>query len=121
MAPTIELVENPDILADLVGRRVRRAPHRSWSVSRPRPATTTSSVLDHARAKLARKGCDLLVVNDVSGGAVFGDDDNQAVILGADGTEQVGATGIEVGAGTRDLGRRVVWTVVGCAGRQALT
>ena len=45
------------------------------------------SVLDHARAKLARKGCDLLVVNDVSGGAVFGADDNQAVILGADGDE----------------------------------
>ena len=29
-------------------------------------------VLEHARAKLARKGCDLLVVNDVSGGGVFG-------------------------------------------------
>ena len=39
--------------------------HRSWSASRPRPATTHGSVLDHARAKLARKGCDLLVVNDV--------------------------------------------------------
>ena len=46
----------------------------------------TGSVLDLARAKLARKGCDLLVVNDVSGGAVFGSPDNEAVILGADGT-----------------------------------
>ena len=41
----------------------------------------TGSVLDLARAKLARKGCDLLVVNDVSGGAVFGSPDNEAVIL----------------------------------------
>jgi phosphopantothenoylcysteine decarboxylase/phosphopantothenate--cysteine ligase len=47
----------------------------------------TASVLEHARAKLARKGCDMLVVNDVSGGAVFGADDNQAVILGRDGSE----------------------------------
>ena len=45
----------------------------------------TGSVLDLARAKLARKGCDLLVVNDVSGGAVFGSADNEAVILAADG------------------------------------
>ena len=45
---------------------------RWWWASPPRPATTSGSVLDLARAKLARKGCDLLVVNDVSGGAVFG-------------------------------------------------
>ena len=43
-------------------------------------------MLDHARAKLERKGCDLLVVNDVSGERVFGRDDNEAVILGADGS-----------------------------------
>jgi phosphopantothenoylcysteine decarboxylase/phosphopantothenate--cysteine ligase len=43
-------------------------------------------VLDHARVKLERKGCDLLVVNDVSGDRVFGRDDNEAVILGADGS-----------------------------------
>ena len=45
----------------------------------------SGSVLELGRAKLARKGCDLLVVNDVRGGAVFGADENQAVILGADG------------------------------------
>ena len=42
--------------------------------------------MDHAQAKLARKGCDLLVVNDVGGGAVFGSEDNEAVVLGADGS-----------------------------------
>ena len=45
----------------------------------------TGSVLDLARAKLARKGCDLLVVNDVSGGQVFGSAENEAVVLDADG------------------------------------
>ena len=67
------------------GGRGAAASAPSWSASPPRPATPTAAVLDHARAKLARKGCDLLVVNDVSGGGVFGADDNQAVILGADG------------------------------------
>ena len=46
----------------------------------------TGDVLEHGRAKLARKGCDLLVVNDVSGGGVFGSAENEAVVLGADGT-----------------------------------
>jgi phosphopantothenoylcysteine decarboxylase/phosphopantothenate--cysteine ligase len=45
----------------------------------------SGSVIEHARAKLARKGCDLLVVNDVSGGKVFGEAHNEAVILDADG------------------------------------
>ncbi len=60
-------------------------PGRSSSASPPRPATTPARCSTSARAKLARKGCDLLVVNDVSGGAVFGSPDNEAVILGADG------------------------------------
>jgi phosphopantothenoylcysteine decarboxylase/phosphopantothenate--cysteine ligase len=41
--------------------------------------------MEHATAKLARKGCDLLVVNDVSGGKVFGEEHNEAVVLAADG------------------------------------
>ena len=45
------------------------------------------SVLDHARAKLGRKGVDLLVVNDVSGGKVFGEARNTVTILGRDGSE----------------------------------
>ena len=92
-------------------RHPRRAQHRPgpararWSsASPPRPATTTGSVLDLARAKLARKGCDLLVVNDVSGGAVFGSPDNEAVILGADGADRRGAARLEGRAGPRHLG-----------------
>ena len=64
----------------------------------------TGSVLDLARAKLARKGCDLLVVNDVSGGAVFGSDDNEAVILGGRRRHGRGAARHQGGAGPRDLG-----------------
>ena len=103
--PSLALVENPDILADLVVRR--------GSGSSPvlvgfaaETGDDRSSVLEHARAKLARKGCDWLVVNDVSGGAVFGDDDNQAVLLGSDGSEQ------PVPRGSKAALAHVIWDVV---------
>jgi phosphopantothenoylcysteine decarboxylase/phosphopantothenate--cysteine ligase len=85
-APTVELVQNPDILAEL-GTSRKGAPAPVLVGFAAETGDATASVLEHARAKLARKGCDLLVVNDVSGGAVFGADDNQAVILGRDGSE----------------------------------
>jgi phosphopantothenoylcysteine decarboxylase/phosphopantothenate--cysteine ligase len=47
------------------------------------------SVLDYARDKLARKGCDLLVVNRVDGGRAFEVADNAGAILSADGTRPV--------------------------------
>jgi phosphopantothenoylcysteine decarboxylase/phosphopantothenate--cysteine ligase len=47
----------------------------------------TGTVLEHGRAKLARKGCDVLVVNAVGPGVAFGQPDNAAVLLGADGSE----------------------------------
>ena len=62
------------------GRAGRRpaARARCSSASPPRPATTTATVLEHGRAKLARKGCDLLVVNAVGPGKAFGQADNAA-------------------------------------------
>lgn len=80
--PTIELVENPDILVELVRT------HGGETVVVGFAAETgdaNGSVLDHARRKLERKGCDLLVVNDVSGDRVFGRDETEAVVLDADG------------------------------------
>ena len=44
-------------------------------------------VLFHARAKLQRKACDLLVVNAVGDGRAFEVDSNDGWLLGADGTE----------------------------------
>jgi phosphopantothenoylcysteine decarboxylase/phosphopantothenate--cysteine ligase len=52
------------------------------------------SVLDHARAKLKRKGSDLLVVNAVGDGKAFEVDDNSGWLLSADGAER----GIPLGA-----------------------
>ncbi len=82
-APAIALVQNPDILAEL--SRDRAHPGQVVVGFAAETGDEAGSVLDHARAKLARKGCDLLVVNDVSQGKVFGSPDNEAVVLGDDG------------------------------------
>jgi len=82
-APHIELVENPDILAELV--RTRTSKHPIIVGFAAETGDANGSVMEHARAKLERKGCDLLVVNDVSEGRVFNAPDSEAVIIGADG------------------------------------
>jgi phosphopantothenoylcysteine decarboxylase/phosphopantothenate--cysteine ligase len=105
-ASPIDLVENPDILAGLVAERGSAALPLLVGFA-AETGDDEAGVLEHARAKLARKGCDLLVVNDVSGGAVFGADDNSAVILSADGAERAVDHGSKV-----DLAH-VVWDEVG--------
>ncbi len=81
----IVLAQNPDILAELVaGRR----PGQLLVGFAAETGDSTGTVLEHGRAKLAAKGCDLLVVNEVGPGRAFGQSDNAAVILGADGTER---------------------------------
>ena len=100
-APAIALAQNPDVLAELA--HDRRRPGAVVVGFAAETGDDTGSVLDHARSKLARKGCDLLVVNDVSGGAVFGSADNQAVILASDGS----AT--EVPHGSKSRLAHVVW------------
>jgi phosphopantothenoylcysteine decarboxylase / phosphopantothenate---cysteine ligase len=79
----IALTENPDILADLSARRRADGPAGQVIVGF---AAETDPDLAAARAKLARKGCDLLVMNQVGGGRGFGTADNEAVALAADGT-----------------------------------
>lgn len=63
--PPLSLSENPDILATL-----------GKSKKRPKLligfAAETEKVLDHAKAKLAKKGCDWIVANDVSGDVMGG-------------------------------------------------
>jgi phosphopantothenoylcysteine decarboxylase/phosphopantothenate--cysteine ligase len=96
----LALVRNPDILAEL-------------SANRPRSgqvvvgfAAETDDVLANGRAKLARKGCDLLVVNEVGESRTFGSEENEAVVLGADGTWTA------VPHGTKDALADQVWDLV---------
>jgi phosphopantothenoylcysteine decarboxylase/phosphopantothenate--cysteine ligase len=103
-APSIELVQNPDILAEISHDRAREGAVVVGFAAETGDAS--GSVLDLGRAKLARKGCDLLVVNDVSGGAVFGSSDNEAVILGADGAA------VEVPHGSKTALSHVIWDEV---------
>jgi phosphopantothenoylcysteine decarboxylase/phosphopantothenate--cysteine ligase len=83
-APTIELVRNPDILAGLVEHR--GAAERPLIVGfAAETGDETGSVMDLARAKLARKGCDLLVANEVGVDKGFGTDGNTVHLLFRDG------------------------------------
>jgi len=81
----LRLVENPDVLAELVANR---RPGQVVVGFAAETGDAGATVLEHGRAKLARKGCDLLVVNAVGEGVAFGQPDNAAVILGADGSER---------------------------------
>ena len=77
--PTLTLVENPDILAELA-----RSPKRPKLLIGF--AAETENVIEHAQAKLARKGCDWIVANDVSGD-VMGGAANAVHFVTADGVE----------------------------------
>src|SRR6202008_4175628 len=73
------LIENPDILAS-VARKTRNRPRLVIGF-----AAETEKVIEHAKAKLKRKGCDWIVANDVSaeGGAMGGDDNAVHLITAA--------------------------------------
>ncbi len=80
-APSLSLIENPDILASV-----------SRGAQRPRLvvgfAAETSDLIRHAQEKLARKGCDLIVANDVSeASGVFGGATNEAHLVSRAGVE----------------------------------
>ncbi len=97
----VALVRNPDILAEL-------------STDRPRAgqivvgfAAETEDVLANGRAKLARKRCDLLVVNEVGERKTFGAEESEAVVLGADGSET------HVPYGPKEALSDTVWDLIG--------
>jgi phosphopantothenoylcysteine decarboxylase/phosphopantothenate--cysteine ligase len=95
----VELVKNPDILAELSANR------------RPGQvivgfAAETDNVLANGRAKLASKGCDLLVVNQVGDTLGFESADNSAVVLGSDGSET------SVPRGPKEALADVVWDLI---------
>ena len=85
----LSLVENPDILAGLVAAR-RSGVLRPGATLVGFAAETgdaEASALEYGQRKLAAKGCDVLVCNDVSGDRVFGQLTNAAIILDARGGE----------------------------------
>jgi phosphopantothenoylcysteine decarboxylase/phosphopantothenate--cysteine ligase len=100
---SVPLVRNPDVLAELV---TKRAPGQLVVGFAAETGDDDGDVLSHARAKLARKGCDLLVVNDVSGGRVFGRAENTVVVLTADGAVT------EVPQGSKDAVAAGIWATV---------
>jgi phosphopantothenoylcysteine decarboxylase / phosphopantothenate---cysteine ligase len=100
---SIPLVRNPDVLAELVTKREAGQLVVGFAAE---TGDDEGDVLTHARAKLARKGCDVLVVNDVSGGQVFGRSENAVVVLTSDGD----ASGVL--EGSKDVVAAGIWTAV---------
>ncbi len=96
----VALVENPDILRELSGHR----PGAGQVIVGF--AAETGDVLANGRAKLAAKGCDLLVVNQVGNGLAFGTADNEAVILADDGTQT------SVPRGPKEVLADIIWDLV---------
>lgn len=80
-SPTIELVRTTDILADLVTHRNTSHPDQIIVGFAAETGDDHGSVLEHGVAKLQRKGCDLLVINEVGPNLAFGTDDNEVTIL----------------------------------------
>ena len=99
--PTLTLSENPDILATLS----KSGPERPAVVIGF--AAETEDVVAHAQAKLARKGCDWILANDVSPAVgTFGGDRNTIHLVTPDGVEDWPTLS------KRDVGRRLVQTII---------
>ncbi|HYG26767.1 MAG TPA: bifunctional phosphopantothenoylcysteine decarboxylase/phosphopantothenate--cysteine ligase CoaBC [Caulobacteraceae bacterium] len=79
--PAVQLVENPDILATLAQGKDRPKLVVGF-------AAETNDVEAHARAKLARKGCDWIVANDVTEPGVMGGGENSVLIISKLGVER---------------------------------
>ena len=94
---TIELVENPDILAGLVADPPRRDGERMLTVGfAAETGDAEGDVLAHGAAKARRKGADLLAVNAVGERLGFGDVPNSIVILDNRGYEVARVEGSKI-------------------------
>jgi phosphopantothenoylcysteine decarboxylase/phosphopantothenate--cysteine ligase len=99
-APVLELEQTTDVLAELSRQPVDGRVVVGFAAE---TGDASGSVAEHGAAKLRRKGCDLLVVNDVSQGRVFGSPDNEAVILSSTGETTT------VPRGSKSALAHVVW------------
>jgi len=106
LAPTIELVRNPDVLAGLVQSRGSSTVPVIVGFA-AETGDPEHSVLDLARDKFARKGCDVLVANEVGVDKTFGQDTNTVFILrrGVDAVTHAGPA-------SKDIVAATVWDVI---------
>ena len=100
----IELDVTPDVLVELSSHRSR--PGQVVVGFAAETGDEMSDALTYAREKLARKGCDLLVVNEVGEGRAFESTRNTAVVLGADGSR------VDIPDGPKEALADVVWDLV---------
>ncbi|GAA4702437.1 bifunctional phosphopantothenoylcysteine decarboxylase/phosphopantothenate--cysteine ligase CoaBC [Kocuria gwangalliensis] len=91
--PVVELTRTPDILRGVVDDRNEHARDQLIVGFAAETGDGEHSVLDFGRAKLHRKGCDLLVVNQVGTSTVFGQDTTEVTVLSARGAEDAHASG----------------------------
>ena len=99
---TIRLTENPDILKGLV--QMREAGETAATIIGF--AAETDNELENGRAKLKRKGADMLMLNSVAGGGVFGQARNRGWLLSADGREE------EIPDGTKHEVAARIWDAI---------
>ncbi|CKO96222.1 bifunctional phosphopantothenoylcysteine decarboxylase/phosphopantothenate--cysteine ligase CoaBC [Mycobacterium tuberculosis] len=114
--PTIELLRNDDVLAGVVRARAHgQLPNMRAIVGfAAETGDANGDVLFHARAKLRRKGCDLLVVNAVGEGRAFEVDSNDGWLLASDGTESALQHGPKTLRGSRIVDA-IVTFLAGCS------
>jgi phosphopantothenoylcysteine decarboxylase/phosphopantothenate--cysteine ligase len=104
----VALTRNPDVLAELVGSRTSGQVIVGFAAE---TGDSAGDVLEHARAKLKRKGCDLLVVNAVGEGKAFEMEDNAGWLLSAGGPERA------IALGSKSHMASEIWDAVVALGR----
>ncbi|GAB3619595.1 bifunctional phosphopantothenoylcysteine decarboxylase/phosphopantothenate--cysteine ligase CoaBC [Glutamicibacter endophyticus] len=113
-APVISLVRNPDILAEVVAARATQPELPPLVVGfAAETGDAQGSAEDYGRAKLQRKGCEMLVVNEVGTNLTFGQDTNAAQVLFADGRTPVHSAGSKL-----EVARVVIEQVADAINRQ---
>lgn len=101
---SLELTRTADVLAGLVRARTGSRPLLVGFAAETAASQEALEAL--GRAKLARKGCDLLVVNEVGSQEVFGSGENAVTILGMDGAART------VGRSSKEAIADAVWDAV---------
>ncbi len=101
-APTLELTENPDILAAISNADNRPALVIGF-------AAETTSLVDNAKAKIDKKGCDMILANDVSGEKVFGHDETHIHLITRTDAEDWGV--LSKTAVAKKLATRIIRTL----------